>query len=104
MVPKKNKKLGLLCPLQPDTEEEENEKKKKVGDRGVPEDWIEAYLRTASHLSGAFMKGRHLPLGEALEGGVAPPGAFHNYAYNSRSIGKLYNIPIWELMPYEVNY
>ena len=65
------------------------------------------YLGTASRLarlSGAFVKGCHLSSGEAPEGGVAPPGAFHNYAYYSHSTGKLYYIPIWELMPYEVNY
>ena len=73
-----NKKLGLspaLC--NPTKEEEEGE------GEGV-RIWLEASEATASRLargeslarlSGTFVKGCRLPLGEAPEGGVAPPRA-----------------------------
>ena len=62
----KKKKLGLLSPNPTATEEEKEKKKKKKKKKkeGIPEASQATALRLA-HLRSAFMKGSHLPSGEA---------------------------------------
>ena len=60
------------------TEEEKEKRKKKEKEKENEKKghtWPEASQATASHLArlrSAFVKGRHLPLGEASKGGIMP--------------------------------